>query len=153
MLGGLGEQFVKDYFEYKECVVNLSKNQYDMEKDMMIDGESVEVKTVVPFITKNALAISESQLHKCMNVDRLIFVVYPPDKDKIWGAQYKDLFDYDCISIYEAPSRDKRSFDPYTTRSGLRKALFPMKNLKCIYKHFDMTMVAEYLKLSVSSVN
>ncbi len=57
----------------------LSEDKYDEDKDIILkDGTFVEVKTQVRYKKENAFTIDQTptnnNLHKCLKVDRLIFV-------------------------------------------------------------------------------
>jgi len=73
-LGRLGEELVA-----KVLNGTLSHEKYDGEKDMVLgDGTYVEVKTQVRWKIPNCFTIDETvtnnNINKCLNVDRLIFV-------------------------------------------------------------------------------
>jgi len=98
-LGALGEKTVATWFNYHGITVKFSEDKYDQVKDMIVDGETVEVKTLMPIFKYNAFCRPEKQGPKCDSVDRLIFVKIPHKPG-------------DPIELYESvkDSDDKRDF-------------------------------------------
>lgn len=80
-LGSYGEALVAHYFEQLGHKVKQSEDWYDDEKDMTIDGQTVEVKTLVPIYNFKSFCLPSKQLRKCEEVDRLIFVKIPETED------------------------------------------------------------------------
>jgi hypothetical protein len=80
-LGSYGESLVEHYFAIKGCQVKRSEDWFDDEKDMTIDGQTVEVKTLFPIIMYNSFCIPWKQVRKCEEVDRLIFVKIPYEEN------------------------------------------------------------------------
>jgi hypothetical protein len=76
-LGDLGEKIVMTVLESLGLQVMLSENKYDRVKDMMVEGETLEVKTHTPIKKFKAFCIEPSQWKKLDNVDRLFFVEVP----------------------------------------------------------------------------
>ncbi|MAG27928.1 hypothetical protein CMI47_20570 [Candidatus Pacearchaeota archaeon] len=72
-IGDIGEALVA-----KVMGCTVSDNPYDTTKDMVqnITGLTVEVKTQLRFWMKDSFTIHISQLPKCTNVDKLVFVDY-----------------------------------------------------------------------------
>lgn len=77
MLGAVGEGIVRRFFESKGCKVQMSEDKYDQVKDMIVDGKTVEVKTLLPIYKYNAFCLPVQQSKKCESVDRLIFIEVP----------------------------------------------------------------------------
>ena len=77
-LGLAGEKVVINMLSSLGLKVESSINKYDSEKDMLVDGKKVEVKTQVPFVMQNAFTFKPNQLNKCRSVDVLYFVCVPP---------------------------------------------------------------------------
>jgi len=98
-LGALGEKTVAKWFNYHGITVKFSTDKYDMVKDMVVDGETVEIKTLMPIFKYNAFCLPENQGFKCDSVDRLIFVKIPHKPG-------------DPIELYESvkDNEDKRDF-------------------------------------------
>jgi hypothetical protein len=75
--GKVGENIVGNYYSELGKIVIYSFNQHDNVKDLLIEGLKVEVKTEVPFFTKDAFSFRVSQLEKCKNCDLVYFVSVP----------------------------------------------------------------------------
>ena len=90
-LGLMGEKIVINMLNEQGCKVKTSVDKYDSEKDMVVDGKKVEVKTQVPFIMQNAFTFKPNQLRKCRGVDELYFVSVPAGRhgDKWEGWIFK----------------------------------------------------------------
>lgn len=97
--GRLGEEIVADFLQSKGHDVKISFDKYDMHKDMLLDGETLEVKTQVPHYKEKALTFREFQLVKCFSAKYVAFVVVPnpefgvvPEVDgKVFITRGKDL--------------------------------------------------------------
>lgn len=85
MLGRAGETIIINYCTKHGQVVEASVDQYDSEKDMVIDGLKCEVKTQVPWVIKNAFTFKPNQLKKCLNADRVIFISVPNSTKPHWS--------------------------------------------------------------------
>ena len=79
-LGLMGEKIIINYLSEKGHIVNHSVDKYDSEKDLIVEGKKVEVKTQVPFLLENSFTFKPDQLRKCRNVDVLYFVSVPANK-------------------------------------------------------------------------
>lgn len=91
-LGAVGEGIVRSFFESSGSSVVMSEDKYDMQKDMVVDGKTVEVKTLMPIYKFNAFCLPTQQSRKCEEVDRLIFVKVPnlPEDDLVIYESIKD---------------------------------------------------------------
>ena len=83
-LGLLGEKIVINMLNRLNpgLVIEQSVNKFDSEKDMLVDGKKVEVKTESPFVFKDCFSFRPNQLKKCRNVDVLFIVSVPHVKFK-----------------------------------------------------------------------
>ena len=110
-LGLAGEKIVTNFFSKKGFNVEISIDPYDNQKDMKVNDKTVEVKTQVPFIFKNAFTIKDNhQLKKCKNADALVFVQAPCSKsDKAGIFQIHKGFKY---SKYTTKKDDKMILVP-----------------------------------------
>jgi hypothetical protein len=72
-IGAIGEKIVFDILAADREAV-MSEDKFDSVKDMMVDSQTVEVKTLVPIKIFDSFCIGSSQIVKCLNVDRLFFV-------------------------------------------------------------------------------
>lgn len=84
-LGRMGEKVVVNLLSRLGLIIEESVDPFDSQKDMLVDGKKVEVKTQVPFILENAFTFKPNQLRKCRSVDVLYFVAVPaPTKKYKW---------------------------------------------------------------------
>jgi hypothetical protein len=87
-LGKMGEICVGNWASAQGKVVTHSIDPYDSQKDLIIDGVTVEVKTQTPYINEMAFSIRPNQLRKCREVDELYFVALPsPQARFAYGGQ------------------------------------------------------------------
>jgi hypothetical protein len=77
LLGMLGEKIVAKHFRDSGHHVEESLNVFDSDKDMVIDGMNVEVKTNVPLIYYDSFSIPKSQYNKIINAHRVYWVSVP----------------------------------------------------------------------------
>lgn len=77
--GKTGETIIANYYIEREKKVLFSFDQHDNEKDLIIEGFTIEVKTMVPFFSQDAFSFRASQLQKCKNVDLVYFISVPAD--------------------------------------------------------------------------
>jgi len=128
ILGRTGEKIIANLLSRQGLKVEESINHFDSEKDFLVDGKKVEVKTEQPYVRKNAFTFRENQLRKCRSVDVLYFVSIPPliAPDYKWGGW-----------IFRAePSAFE--YYRYTTKFGIRmiavpinqSAMFPLCKMK-----------------------
>jgi hypothetical protein len=115
-LGRAGETIVMNYFNKKGVIVESSVDQYDSQKDMLVDGKKVEVKTQVPFVSKDSFSFKKNQLKKCRNADMVFFVSVPNEKREHYSAG----------KVYAIESK-KLQHTEYTTKDGRDMVLIPIK--------------------------
>lgn len=127
-LGRAGESIVLNWYSDQGSKVKASIDQYDSHKDALVDGNSVEIKTQVPFVYKDCFTIKPNQLRKCLNVHRLVFVSVPNTKEK----HHSDGKVY-CIF-----PEDGLKYFKYTTRDGRDMILIPIKQ-EGMREIFEMT--------------
>jgi hypothetical protein len=114
--GDLGERLVARYFRQQGFQVEESLDLFDRKKDMIIDqNQSCEVKTQQLWHLQKAFTIRESQLKKCSNVDKLIFVETP------------SKYNQNRVFLYEFP-KDKRQTRLMKTKDDRLMYLFPISN-------------------------
>jgi len=142
ILGEKGEHLVKDFFLSQGCEVIMSDDPFDREKDMLVDGKKVEVKTEVPYYKEWAVTINskhKNQIKKCLLVDRLIFVVLPTYSMK------KE------ITLMEAPKPNHRFY--FNRTFGNRHMhCFPLDDARFLHKITDQSIVNDMLKYNPSKV-
>ncbi|MAG01989.1 hypothetical protein CMI42_01515 [Candidatus Pacearchaeota archaeon] len=139
-LGFEGEKLVKAIYERMGYIVELSEDSWDLEKDMLVDGKTCEVKTQIPVITQNCMAIKTSQYEKCTNVDILIFVEIPYSNK--YGVN-------ETVNIYQALDREVREF---RTADGRDMLLYPISKMNLIKKVTSTVICKHFESLSNSQV-
>jgi hypothetical protein len=127
ILGRTGEKIIANMLIELGLNVQESIDHFDSEKDFLVDGKKVEVKTEQPYVRENSFSFRENQLRKCRNVDVLYFVSIPPlyRPDYKWGGW-----------IFRAEPQNFRHFN-FTTKFGTKMigvpieqdALIPVKKM------------------------
>ena len=136
-LGMAGEKLVSSFFRSLGHTVEESLSTYDSVKDMIVDGETCEVKTQMPFYTENSFTMKKNQLTKCRNVDKLIFVEAPSSKS-------------DVIKIWEAP-KETRKFRTRATKDGRNMYLLDKGRMNLLHTIEDIVIVNEMKSFSNST--
>lgn len=145
LIGTLGEDIVNKVLKEAGFNIIKSEDKYDSEKDFLVENLKVEVKTVVPWFTENALTIDASQYKKCYNADYVIFVCVPTkgltniSNNKYDGNIY-------VINPKEVSWRTKE------TKSGLPKYLVNINQsgVKLCHKITDSTVLSRMKYLTTS---
>lgn len=116
-LGKTGEKIIANMLNAEGLRVEYALNNYDREKDFIVDGKKVEVKTEQPYVKKNAISIRDTQVRKCRGVDVLYFVTVPPlfDRRYKWGGW---IFRVDPQTF---------KYDPYVTSFGVSMVAIPIE--------------------------
>jgi hypothetical protein len=139
VLGNLGEDLVA-----KVLNCTLSSDQFDSVKDMVDpDGRNIEVKTQNRYAARDVFSIrrdKETNLNKCMTVDRLLVVEYDASPElKIWEVT------------------DRNDFQDYTTRPygrnprGLDMRGWNINSMNLLHKEFDDELARSMRELSSSA--
>lgn len=115
-MGRAGETIVHNWLNKNGFLVEASVDQYDSEKDMLVNGKKIEVKTQVPFIMKDAFSILQKQLNKCLKADVVYFVSVPNSTRK----HYSDG------KVYRIDS-NKIKYQFHKTKDGRQMILIPIK--------------------------
>jgi hypothetical protein len=117
--GGFGEYLVTLYHRMTGHTVIISKDKYDQQKDMTIDGVSVEVKTLVPtlLIKPIAFPVGVNQSRKLDSVGRLLFVRVPTAEE-------------DYVNIYE--NLDRSDYYTHTWANGTKSRCYICTNQQII---------------------
>jgi len=95
MLGMVGERIVAHLLRKQGHMVEESLDPFDMQKDMLLDGNQIEVKTQVPFMMEDSFGVHPSQLKKMVSSHRVYFVSVPTSGKNV---------DPNAGSIYELDS-------------------------------------------------
>lgn len=117
ILGKTGEKIIANMFNSEGRKVQYAIDNFDSQKDFIVDGKMVEVKTEQPYVLKNAITIRKTQLRKCKAVDELYFISVPPlfKKDYKWGGW---IFKVDSKTF---------NYSNYTTKSGNNMIEIPIE--------------------------
>lgn len=91
LLGMLGEKIVAKHFRDSGHQVEESLNVFDSDKDMVIDGYNVEVKTNAPLIYYDSFSFKKGQYNKIMNAHRVYWVSVPlqTQEDQFAGCVFE----------------------------------------------------------------
>lgn len=90
LIGMIGERIVAHYLRKAGHDVEESLNVFDSEKDMLVDGYPVEVKTQIPVVIEDSFAIAPNQKTKLMNCHRVYFVSIPTKRgDDLAGGIFE----------------------------------------------------------------
>jgi hypothetical protein len=139
-LGLMGEKVVTNMLNRLNpgLVIEHSVNKFDSEKDMLVDGKKVEVKTESPYVFKDCFSFRPNQLRKCRNVDVLYIVSVPHVKFK----HHSDGW------VYRLVPSDYRTFT-YRTKFNVEMIGIPIRQEAVIpvYKMTDEE-ITELMKYS-----
>jgi hypothetical protein len=140
-LGKMGEICVGNWASTHGKVVIHSIDPFDRQKDLVIDGKKVEVKTQIPYIIENSFTISPYHLHKCRYVDELYFVALPSPNPR---------FSYDGQGwIYHVDPK-LFTYREVVKRNDERVFLIDMKQSAVIrVKEIDQGDIDQMMKYSV----
>lgn len=116
-LGKTGEKIIANLLNAEGLRVEYALNNYDKEKDFLVDGKKVEVKTEQPYVMKNAISIRDTQVRKCRSVDVLYFVTVPPlfNRSYKWGGW-----------IFRVEP-ENFTYKPYVTSFGVSMVAIPIE--------------------------
>lgn len=143
MMGRAGETIVLNWFSSNGIVVKASVDQYDSQKDMIVEGKKIEVKTQVPFVIKDAFTFKDNQLRKCLQADYVYFVSVP-NKTKPHHSDGK---------VYRIES-SKMVYGTYRTKDGRTMITVPIKQafMEFLF-NMDFADACTLQKYSVSEWN
>jgi hypothetical protein len=128
-MGLAGEKIVTNMLSSLGLRVEQSINKYDSEKDLLVDGYKVEVKTETPYAFKNCFSFRPNQLKKCTSVDVLYIVSVPHPNPKY--SHKSDGW------VYRVDPKNFQTFN-YKTRYGTemvgikidQPAVMPVQKMK-----------------------
>lgn len=142
-LGLCGEKIVMNEMSARGFQVQISTNKYDSEKDMIIGGKKVEVKTQSPFVKEDAFTFRPNQLRKCKTVDILLVPSVPHPKFK----HYSDGW------IYQIDPHNFK-YKTYVDKKGEPRILIPIQQeaVKQLIKMKDED-IKELMKYSTTEYN
>lgn len=131
-LGDAGEKIVGNYYNRQKKLVEHSVNHYDREKDFMINGRKVEVKTQVPYCMKDGFSFRKNQLWKCTNADDVIFVSVPNKTRPHWSDGKVYIANPKEMQYSEYTVTDKKT-------GAVREMILIKINQPAITELFEMT--------------
>jgi hypothetical protein len=141
-LGLMGEKIVTNMLNklHPGLIIEHSINKFDSEKDMLVDGKKVEVKTETPYVFKNCFSFRPNQLKKCRNVDVLYIVSVPHVKFKHFSDGW----------VYRLIPDQFKTFN-YRTNFGVEMVGIPIKQ-ETVIPVYQMTSeeVKELMKYSTT---
>lgn len=141
LLGMLGEKIVAKHFRDKGSIVEESLNIFDSEKDMLIDGYNVEVKTNVPLIYFDSFSIPKNQYNKIINSHRVYWLSVPLQtrEDQFAGC----IFEMDP----KIAKTHTITFSSGNSAIGIKRQ---QEGMKVIYKIEDQALLKHLRSLSTS---
>lgn len=142
--GKTGETIIANYYIERGKKVLFSFDQHDHEKDLTIEGLTIEVKTMVPYFSEDAFSFRISQLPKCKSVDLVYFISVPADGKThfSFGKVYRIKSEKMKYSFY---------YKHFGDRGKAKMVLVPIKQ-EGMQEVFDMTQ-EEILKLQEYSTS
>jgi hypothetical protein len=143
LLGVIGERIVSSFLRKQGHEVEESLNVFDTEKDMLVDGQKVEVKTQVPIIMEDSFGVTMNQKPKIMSSHRVYFisVPLPKNQDDLEGG------------IFEMNPKDPMlKAHRWRTFSGREMLCFPRRQtaMKLIHRIDDEKVLKQLKDLSTS---
>jgi hypothetical protein len=143
LLGMIGERIVASYLRKRGHEVEESLNVFDTEKDMLVDGNKVEVKTQVPIVIEDSFGITPSQKAKIMGSHRVYFLSVPLQRteDDLEGT------------IFEMDPRDPSlKAHKWLTHKGREMICFPRRQaaMKQVHRITDERILKQLKMLSTS---
>jgi len=139
----IGERIVASYLRKCGHEVEESLNVFDTEKDMLVDGNKVEVKTQVPIVVEDSFGITPNQKAKVMGSHRVYFLSVPLHKteDDLEGT----IFEMDPLD----PSLKAHK---WLTHKGREMICFPRRQaaMKQVYRISDERILKQLKMLSTS---
>lgn len=138
LLGMLGEKIVAKHFRDSGHQVEESLNVFDSDKDMIIDGNNVEVKTNAPLIYYDSFSFPKGQYNKIMNSYRVYWVSVPlqTQEDPFAGC----IFEMDP----KVAKLHTITFNSGQTTIGLRRQ---QEGMRVIYKIEDPVLLKQLKEL------
>jgi hypothetical protein len=142
MLGMVGERIVAYFLRKQGHDIEESLDPFDSEKDMLMDGQRIEVKTQVPFLVEDSFGLHPGQLKKLRGNHRAYFVSVPPSKN----------VDPNAGCIYELDTTVEFKCHRRVVANGREVLCIPRNQsaMKIIGKIEDESLLDTLVKLSTS---
>jgi len=143
-MGQIGEIIIRTLLESVGRLVVIG-DWWDLEKDFLIDGKRVEVKTQVPWVKEGAFTFKDDQSWKVMKADEVYFVAVPNKK-------YPSKFD-GCV--YKLDTSKKFRYYNKETSDGRVMKCVPIEQdaMEMIYKIDDQDILDQLMAASSSGWN
>lgn len=137
----LGEKIVAKHFRDSGHQVEESLDVFDSDKDMIIDGNNVEVKTNAPLIYYDSFSFAKGQYNKIINSHRVYWVSVPlqTQEDPFAGCVFE--MDPKVAKLHTI------TFNSGKTTIGLRRQ---QEGMKIIHKIEDPKLLKQLKELSSS---
>ncbi len=106
VLGDIGEKIVGNYMSRIGRTVEMSTDPFDSEKDMIVNGKPLEVKTQVPYCLEKSFTIRKNQLNKCLSADHFVIVQAPCkylNEAALWSI--RKGFEYGTVRLKNGDER------------------------------------------------
>jgi hypothetical protein len=142
MLGMVGERIVAYFLRKQGHDIEESLDPFDTEKDMLMDGQRIEVKTQVPFVLEDSFGVHPTQLKKLRGNHRVYFVSVSPSNN----------VDPNAGCIYELDSTVEFKCHRRRVTNGREVLCIPRNQsaMKIIGKIEDANLLNTLVKLSTS---
>jgi len=141
-LGLIGERIVAKFLRDQGHVVDESFDPFDTEKDMLMDGKPIEVKTQVPYMIEDSFAIFPTQLKKLKDCYRAYFVSVPlKAEDPLAGGIFEIDLKSDDVKAHRVQRHDGASIICFPRRQSA---------MKMIHQITDPGILEQLKKLSTS---
>lgn len=142
LLGLMGERIVASHLRNLGHRVDESLNPFDSEKDMLVDGLPVEVKTQVPVIVEDSFGVSPKQRNKILSCHRVYWLSVPfRANDELAGWVFE-------MNPADANLKAHRWY----TNNGREMLLFPRRQTAMLplFQITDTVILGQLRKLSTS---
>lgn len=143
LLGMIGERIVAAYLRSQGYCVEESLDVFDSEKDLLVDGKKVEVKTQAPIMVEDSFGISPRQKDKVMSSHKVYFVSVPLQRvaDPLAGV----IFEMD-------PQDPSLKIHKWHTIKGREVLCFPRRQaaMKQVHRITDEKILKQLTQLSTS---
>jgi hypothetical protein len=129
LLGIMGERIVAQHLRKLGHDVEESLNVFDSEKDMLVDGLPVEVKTQVPIMVEDSFGIAPSQKAKIYTCHRVYFISVPlKGHDELAGCVYEMDPRDESLKAHRWSTHAGREMIFFTRRQKAMKHIFTIDN-------------------------
>ena len=141
LLGILGERIIAKILRDAGHTVEESLDIFDSEKDLLVNGKRVEVKTQVPLLFKDSFSVQLNQMTKLKECHAVYWVSIPPK-----------IADDDLMGCVFQMNPRKCTHNIWTAKGGNQMMLFPRRQdgMKIVHKITDAKILKQMRALSCS---